>query len=130
MEESVNSPRRKAAEKMTDLEREDQLFELNELYKNWRNSTDKDIQEQMQLLQVKIYLTLSYVEILYTYNFFGLTCYCCCFYESMCCLFDIIRLNLKIKCRYLTQFSSHVLDNNEIQKCKYFEIVKLNWVVC
>lgn len=57
MEENVDSPRRKAAQKMSDIEREDKLFELNELYKNWRNSGDKDIQEQMNLLQVSCHLS-------------------------------------------------------------------------
>mgnify|MGYP007091387785 CR=1 FL=1 len=59
MDENVNSPRRKAAEKMSDIEREDRLFELNELYKNWKNSDDKDIEEQMQLLQVMCNVLLN-----------------------------------------------------------------------
>lgn len=65
MGESVDSPRRRAAEKMSDLEREDRMFELNELYKNWRNSEDRDLQEQMELLQVLARLNLYYKSFYY-----------------------------------------------------------------
>lgn len=52
MEESIGSPVRRAAEKMSDLERGDRMFELRERQCHWADSDDHDLQEQMGLLRV------------------------------------------------------------------------------
>lgn len=52
MEESASSKQRKVAMEMSKEERGDRMFEINELYKNWRNSDAKDMKEQMDLLKV------------------------------------------------------------------------------
>ena len=54
MEESIDSKERKVAKDMSDDERSDRMFELNELYKNWKNSDEKNLKEKMELLKVKL----------------------------------------------------------------------------
>ncbi|XP_052781835.1 trichohyalin-like [Mya arenaria] len=59
MQESEVSPVRRAAEKVSEEERADRLFELNERYKNWANSDDHDLAEQLELLRDAIGVMLE-----------------------------------------------------------------------
>ncbi|XP_053377355.1 trichohyalin-like isoform X2 [Mercenaria mercenaria] len=62
MEESVDSKQRTVAKEMSDDERGDRIFEINELYKNWKNSDDKDLKEQMELLKDAISVMLEIIR--------------------------------------------------------------------
>ncbi|XP_052249024.1 uncharacterized protein LOC127856876 isoform X2 [Dreissena polymorpha] len=59
LQESLASPSRRAAEKMSDIERDDCMFEINERYKHWSNSEDHDLKEQIDLLRDAIGVMLE-----------------------------------------------------------------------
>lgn len=52
MDESSTSKQRMVAKDMSDEERGDHMFEINEMYKNWKNSDEKNLKEEMELLKV------------------------------------------------------------------------------
>ncbi|XP_060592636.1 LOW QUALITY PROTEIN: trichohyalin-like, partial [Ruditapes philippinarum] len=62
MDESVGSKQRKDAMDMSDDERGDRMFEINELYKNWKNSDEKNLKEQMELLKDAISVMLEMIR--------------------------------------------------------------------
>ncbi|KAL4226590.1 hypothetical protein ACF0H5_014574 [Mactra antiquata] len=59
MDESLSSKDRRTIKNMTEEERGDKMFEINEMYKHWKQSDDTDIEEQMNLLKNAISLMLE-----------------------------------------------------------------------